>query len=184
MAVLLTPPIATLAQSAKVGFVETVQGVGTVARAAAESQPLAANDDVFVQDRIMTGEGSSVRIRFTTDAMTNIGERAVMTISDENGNAVLHLERGAPLRGVRPGEALAIVTPNATARAAGGISVVTRESDAIHETMVCALEGSAFAAALGGVEIEVLERHCVWVSGSALGPVFPLSKPGTGMVSG
>jgi hypothetical protein len=56
-AVLLTVPLPTFAQRAKVGVVDAVEGGGTVTRETAESRSLGSNEEVLVQDRIMTDDG-------------------------------------------------------------------------------------------------------------------------------
>ncbi|MBI2157697.1 MAG: hypothetical protein HYU26_12465 [Candidatus Rokubacteria bacterium] len=56
---LCSPPPAT-AQLDKAGVVTTLQGTATVVRATAkESRPLRFKDDVFVRDRITTGDNWS-----------------------------------------------------------------------------------------------------------------------------
>jgi hypothetical protein len=187
--VALTVPTMAFAQRAKVGVVSAVEGMVTVTRQAAESRSLGLNDDVRLHDRIVTFSESGVLIQFAANTVTTISQRSAVMISEENGNPVLHLERGTLnhrwLRGGnRQDDALSILTPNATARAAGAIFVITDASDAAVETRVCVVEGSGFAGVLGGAEIEVPERHCVTISGSVLGPVLPMTKPGSGLLSG
>jgi len=188
-AVIVTVPTPTPAQLAKVGVIGAVEGMVTVTRQAAGPRPLVLNDDVLMQDRIVTSSDSSVRIQFAAHIATFIKQRSAVMISEEAGSPVLHLERGALTHqwlrgGSRQDDALSIVTPNATARAAGAIAVTTHASDGVVETTVCAMAGNGFASTLGGAEIEVPDRHCVTIRGSVLGPVLPMWwKPGTGMVS-
>jgi hypothetical protein len=187
VAAALTVPTAAPAER-KVGAVDIVEGRVTVTRGGAESRSLVPNDDVLAHDRIVTSSDSRVRIRFAANTATFITQLSAVMISEEKGSPVLHLERGVLTHqwlrgGNRQDDALSIVTPNATARAAGAIAVTTHASDGVVETTVCAMTGNGFASTLGGAEIEVPDRHCVTISGSVLGPVLPMSKPGSGLLS-
>jgi hypothetical protein len=178
--VVWTPTIETSAQQGKVGVVDTLEGSVSITRHAAESRSLASNEDVFTLDRIVTGNDSKARIRFAADASVLLGDRSVVTISEESGSHMLDLDNGAVYYRVSPeenqgDEPRAVRTPNAIARATGGLVVrVSRESATVIVTTVCVLAGQGSAAVLAGARIDVPEGNCVAIDGSTLGTVFPL----------
>src|SRR5258706_4080904 len=80
---------------ARVGVVTTVDGPATVGRSSlAQPVALGFRDDVFVNDRIVTGEGSIVRVLLGGRAVVTVRERSVLTIEESEGLAVVHLEAG------------------------------------------------------------------------------------------
>ena len=174
------PTIQTSAQQGKVGVVDTLEGSVSITRHAAESRSLASNEDVFTQDRIVTGSDSKTRIRFAAEAIVVLGDRSAMTISEESGSPILDLDNGAVYyraspEGNRRDEPQAIRTPNAIARTIGRLVVrVSRESATVIVTTVCVLEGQGSAAVLEGARIDVPEGDCAAVNWSALGTIFPL----------
>src|SRR5688572_22500141 len=79
-------------QALKAGVVTTVQGTATVARATApEPTPLKFRDDVFVQDRITTGEQSVARILLGGKAVVTVRERSELTISETATTSTLEV---------------------------------------------------------------------------------------------
>src|SRR5437870_11559624 len=59
VALTLISPASAFAQLTKAGVVTTLQGTATVTRASlSQPQPLKFRDDVFVQDRVVTGDDS------------------------------------------------------------------------------------------------------------------------------
>ena len=82
-ALALVLPTQALPQEApKAGVVTTLQGTASVARSTQEPRPLKFKDDVFVQDRITTGDDSIVRILLGGKAVVTVRERSVLTISE------------------------------------------------------------------------------------------------------
>jgi hypothetical protein len=66
----------------RVGVVTTVEGTALVARVTtSEPQPLHFKDDVFLRDRITTGERSFVRVLLGGKATVTARERSMLTIT-------------------------------------------------------------------------------------------------------
>src|SRR5258706_9546323 len=75
-------PAAAPAQGPRAGVVTTLRGTATVARTTAtEPAPLKFKDDVFVRDRITTGDESVARILLGGKAVVTIRERSQLTIT-------------------------------------------------------------------------------------------------------
>jgi FecR protein len=108
-----------LAQTAPAGIVTAVHGTATIARASSnQSNPLRFKDDVFLFDRVTTGERSLARILLGGRAVVTARERSILTITAVPGTATLDLESGRLLLAVakgamRPGESIDIKTRNA-----------------------------------------------------------------------
>jgi hypothetical protein len=108
-----------LAQTAPAGIVTAVHGTATIARASSnQSNPLRFKDDVFLFDRVTTGERSLARILLGGRAVVTARERSILTITAVPGTARLDLESGRLLLAVakgtmRPGESIDIKTRNA-----------------------------------------------------------------------
>src|SRR5262250_448309 len=99
-ALLLTGAAALLLASStlaleRVGVVTNVEGVATVARVALpEPRPLQFKDDLFLRDRITTGERSLVRVLLGGKATVTARERSVLTITEVPGVATINLGAG------------------------------------------------------------------------------------------
>jgi hypothetical protein len=108
-----------LAQTAPAGIVTAVHGTATIARASSnQNNPLRFKDDVFLFDRVTTGERSLARILLGGRAVVTARERSILTITAVPGTATLDLESGRLLLAVakgtmRPGESIDIKTRNA-----------------------------------------------------------------------
>ena len=75
-ALALVLPTQALSQEApKAGVVTTLQGTALVARSTQEPRPLKFRDDVFVQDRITTGDGSIDRPGYCYRSFSSVNER-------------------------------------------------------------------------------------------------------------
>jgi hypothetical protein len=126
--VLGVPAIAA-AQTTKAGVVTTLQGAATVARAVTPAPaPLKVKDDVFVKDRIVTGESAMVRILLGGKAVVTIRERSALTIHETPTTSTLELSGGKIALAVvkdlmKPGESIRIKTPNAMAGIRGTVIV-------------------------------------------------------------
>ncbi|OGK99084.1 MAG: hypothetical protein A3E31_08085 [Candidatus Rokubacteria bacterium RIFCSPHIGHO2_12_FULL_73_22] len=112
-----------------VGVVASLQGTATVERTAvAEPAPLKFRDDVFVRDRITTGERSVVRILLGGKATVTAREHSVLVITERPGTSTVSLAEGKIAVAVdktrmRQGEVVEIRTPNAVAAIRGTVVV-------------------------------------------------------------
>jgi hypothetical protein len=122
----------TLAQE-RIGVVTNVEGVATVARVALpEPRPLRFKDDLFLRDRITTGERSIVRVLLGGKATVTARERSVLTITEVPGVATINLGAGriavAVAKGLmKPGEVIQIKTPNAVTAIRGTVVIAEVE---------------------------------------------------------
>ena len=123
MAAWLMLPTPALAQ--RVGIATTVEGAVMVTRpTASQPQPLRFKDEVFVQDRITTGQQSVLRILLGGVAVVTMRERSLLRVAQEmdlelpTGKIALAVA-GEKLRGVCPD----IRTPNAIVKVCGTIVI-------------------------------------------------------------
>jgi len=128
MCVFAVPAIAS-GQAARAGVVTTLQGTATVARATApQPMPLKFRDDVFVQDSIVTGESSIVRILLGGKAVVTVRERSALTIHETPTTSTIEISSGKIALAVakermKPGESVQIKTPNAMAGVRGTVVI-------------------------------------------------------------
>ncbi len=126
---MLGVPTSALAQATKAGVVTTLQGTATVARATAPlPMPLKFRDDVFVQDNIVTGESSIVRILLGGKAVVTVRERSALTIHETPTTSTIEISSGKIAIAVakdrmKPGESVQIKTPNAMAGVRGTVVI-------------------------------------------------------------
>jgi len=112
-----------------VGVVTTLEGTATVARAELTSARLLRfKDDVYVRDRITTGEQSLVRVLLGGKATVTARERSVLTITESAGVSTIHLDDGRVSVAVskalmKPGEVIEIKTPNAVSAIRGTVVI-------------------------------------------------------------
>ena len=132
----------------RVGVVTNVEGVATVARVAlSEPRPLHFKDDLFLRDRITTGDRSIVRVLLGGKATVTARERSVLTITEVPGVATVNLGAGriavAVAKGLmKPGEVIEIKTPNAVTAIRG--TVVIAEVEPLpqgHQSTITILRG-------------------------------------------
>jgi hypothetical protein len=122
-------PTTVVGQTAKAGVVTTLQGTATVARAtAANPAPLKFKDDVFVQDHIVTGDSSIVRILLGGKAVVTIRERSALTIHETPTTSTVEIDSGKIAVAVakdrmRPGDSVQVKTPNAMAGIRGTVLI-------------------------------------------------------------
>src|SRR6266403_5889542 len=130
------------------GIVTTLEGVAMVSRIALpEGRPLQFKDDVFVHDRITTGDRSLVRVLLGGKATITARERSVLTITEVPGVATINLGAGriavAVAKGLmKPGEVIEIKTPNAVTAIRG--TVVIAEVSPVpegHRSTIAILRG-------------------------------------------
>ncbi len=128
-AISLMLPAAAPAQTSKAGVVTTLQGTATVARSSApDPTPLKFKDDVFVQDRITTGDESIARILLGGKALVTIRERSNLIITETATSSTIEMTSGkialsVDKSRVKPGESVEIKTPNAVAAIRGTIII-------------------------------------------------------------
>ena len=152
-ALLLTGAAALLLASStlafeRVGVVTVIEGVATVARVALpEPRPLQFKDDLFLRDRITTGERSLVRVLLGGKATVTARERSVLTITEVPGVATINLGAGrvavAVAKGLmKPGEVIEIKTPNAVTAIRGTV-VIAEVQPAVggHQSTITILRG-------------------------------------------
>ena len=122
-------PAPAFAQTTKAGVVTTLEGNVTAVRAVMP-QPvlLKFRDDVFLQDRVVTGDQSFARLLLGGKAVISIRERSAVTITEVPGRSTVEIESGkialsvAQVRMV-PGEAINIKAPYAVAGVRGTVVV-------------------------------------------------------------
>ena len=93
-----------------------------------QGQPLRFKDDVFLRDRITTGEQSFVRVLLGGRATVTARERSILTITEVPGVATIQLGEGrisvAVSRALmKPGQVIEIKTPNAVTAIRGAFVV-------------------------------------------------------------
>ena len=128
-----------------VGVVTTLEGVAMVSRITLpEPQPLQFKDDVYVRDRITTGERSIVRVLLGGKATVTARERSVLTITEAPGVSTIDLSAGrisvAVSKGLmKRGEVIEIKTPNAVSAIRG--TIVVAEVDEHSRSTISVLRG-------------------------------------------
>jgi FecR protein len=122
-------PAPALAQATKAGVVTTLEGNVTAVRVVAP-QPVALKfkDDVFLQDRVVTGEQSFARLLLGGKAVVSIRERSAVTITEIPGRSTIDVENGKIALSVardrmQPGEVINIKMPNAVAGVRGTVVI-------------------------------------------------------------
>src|SRR6266404_4346242 len=118
------------AQATKAGVITTLEGNVTAARSTA-AQPVALKfkDDVFVNDRVVTGDRSLARLLLGGKAVVTVRERSALTITEVPGRSTIDLDSGKVAVAVakdkmRPGEQIEVKSPNAVAAVRGTVFVV------------------------------------------------------------
>jgi hypothetical protein len=122
-------PALVSAQATKAGVVTTLEGNVTVTRVAlAAPQALKFRDEVYVDDKIATGDQSIARMLLGGKAVVTVRERSTLTITEVPGRATVHLESGKIALAVakekmRPGDVIEIRAANAVAGVRGTVVV-------------------------------------------------------------
>src|SRR5919108_1508527 len=144
----------------KVGVVTTVVGPVTVARASLPPEPLKFKDDVFVRDRVTTGDDGFTRILLGGKVIVTARERSTLTITETPEVSTIHLTSGRIAVAVeksrmKPGERVDVRTPNAVAgvrgtvlivEAAPNVSTVTVLRGLVHVTRLNPVTGAPVGA--------------------------------------
>ena len=122
-------PSAACGQPTRAGVVTTLEGTVTAVRSPSP-QPVSLKfkDDVFLQDRITTGEQSVARLLLGGKAVVTIRERSLLTITEVPGRSVIALEGGkiglaVARERMGAGETIEVRTPNAVAGVRGTVLV-------------------------------------------------------------
>src|SRR3989475_13065461 len=116
------------AQAGKAGVVTTLEGNVTVTRVTLAPQPLKFKDDVFVNDRVTTGDQSIARMLLGGKAVVTVRERSTLTIKEVPGKATIELDAGKIALAVardrmKAGESIEVRTANAVAGVRGTVLV-------------------------------------------------------------
>ncbi|HUF92322.1 MAG TPA: FecR domain-containing protein [Candidatus Limnocylindria bacterium] len=181
----------------RAGVVTTLEGVATVTRAAI-AQPVALKfkDDVFLNDRVVTGDRSLARMLLGGRAVVTVRERSALTISEIPGRSTIELTTGKMALAVarekmRPGDVIEIRTPNAIAgvrgtvvvaevfqagaqAGGGGVSVVTRLHVLRGGIDVSQLDPATGRPLTAPQPLNVLQTFSV--TGGAPGTITPISQ--------
>jgi hypothetical protein len=122
-------PASAPAQVTKAGVVTTLEGNVTAARTST-NQPVALKfkDDVFVNDRVVTGDRSLARLLLGGKAVVTVRERSALTITEIPGRSTIDLDSGKVAVAVakdkmQPGEQVEVKTPNAVAAVRGTVFI-------------------------------------------------------------
>ena len=124
----LAPSVA-VAQASKAGVVTTLEGNVTVTSATLrQPRPLKFKDDVFVNDRVVTGDRSIARMLLGGRAVVTVRERSSLTITEVPGKSTITLDSGkiavaVAREKVKPGDEIEVRTPNAVAGVRGTVFV-------------------------------------------------------------
>ena len=95
LAVMTLLTVGADAQLARVGVVTTLQGSATLTRVSVpQGMPLKQRDDVFVADRIVTGDNALARILLGGKAVVTVRERSALTISESPHTATIDVSAG------------------------------------------------------------------------------------------
>jgi FecR protein len=111
-----------------------------------EGRPLQFKDDVYVRDRITTGDRSLVRVLLGGKAIVTARERSVLTITEIPGVSTVHLEEGRISVAVSKGlmkasEVIEIKTPNAVSAIRGTVVVAEVLPGATVRSTISVLRG-------------------------------------------
>jgi hypothetical protein len=175
------PPSAALAQASKAGVVTTLEGTVTVTTASLpQPRPLKFKDDVFVNDRVVTGDRSIARMLLGGTAVVTVRERSSLTITEIPGKSTIALDRGkiavaVAREKVRPGEEIEVRTPNAVAGVRGTVfiaevSQATAALDAAQSVVTSSFYGFAGLVTIRMGSQVVTLNPGMYVSATGLAP--------------
>jgi hypothetical protein len=150
----------------KVGVATTVVGPVTVARASMPPEPLKFKDDVFLRDRVTTGDKAITRILLGGKVIVTARERSTLTITEVPGVSTIDLASGRIAVAVdrsrmKPGERVDVRTPSAIAGVRGTVLIVEAQGSTSTVTVLKGL-----------VEVVRIDPR----TGRAVGPVTPVGK--------
>jgi len=122
-------PTLVFGQAPRAGVVTTLEGNVSVTRVALpQPQPLKFKDDVFVNDKVTTGDKAIARMLLGGKAVVTVRERSSLTITEVPGKSTIDLDAGKIALAVardkmRPGDSIEVRTPNAVAGVRGTVFV-------------------------------------------------------------
>lgn len=122
-------PTIVVAQGPKAGVVTTLEGNVTAARRPLPRPiPLKFKDDVFLRDKITTGDQSLARLLLGGKAVVTIRERSILTVTELPGRSTIELESGkiglaAARERMRAGEVIDVRAPNAVVAVRGTVLI-------------------------------------------------------------
>lgn len=153
-------------------------------RALPAPRVLCFKDDVYVQDRIITGERSLVRVLLGGKATVTARERSVLTITETPGASTITLDEGriavAVSKGLmKPGEIVEIKTPNAVSAIRGTVVVAEVVPGPLVRSTITVLRGLVDVTRLEtgqrvGPKVDVGALQAITVAGAN-----PLTRPNT-----
>jgi hypothetical protein len=164
LALTLVPAAGWAQERVGLGVATTVLGPVTVARVDASPAPLKFKDDVFLNDRIQTGDKGFARMLLGGKAIVTAREHSVIVITETPGVSTIDLVSGRLSVAVdkakmQPGQIVEIKTPNAIAGIRGTIVVAE------------ALNNISTITVLRGL-VDVYRRDPM--TGSPVGPATPV----------
>lgn len=176
------------AQTAPAGVVTTLQGTATVVHAVApQPSPLKFKDDVFLHDRITTGDNSLARILLGGKAIVTARERSVLTITEAPGTATIDLLTGKIAVAVAkekmiPGESIEIRAPNAIAGVRGTVLIAETSQGSRATGKASASVTSSFTVLQGRIDVTPLDPLSHQPSGPPLnlGALERVDRTGSG----
>jgi len=135
MSLIASLPSPAFAQATKAGVVTALEGHVTVTRVTLAPQPLKFKDDLFVDDKVTTGDQSIARMLLGGKAVVTVHERSTLTITEVPGKATIDLQAGKIALVVakdkmRPGESIELRAANAVAGIRGTVVVAEVSSAA------------------------------------------------------
>jgi hypothetical protein len=150
----------------KVGVATTVVGPVTVTRAALPAAPLKFKDDIFLRDRVTTGDDAITRILLGGKVIVTARERSTLTITEVPGLSTIDLASGRIAVAVdktrmKSGERVEVRTPNAIAGVRGTVFIVEAQPNISTVTVLRGL-----------VDVSRLDPN----AHVAVGPVTPVAK--------
>jgi hypothetical protein len=175
IAFVVATPAAAFAQLTKAGVVATLHGTATVSRASlSHPVPLKFKDDVFVQDRVVTGDDSVARILLGGKAIVTVRERSSLTITEVPGVSTVTIGVGRAAIAVakermKAGETIEIRTPNAVASIRGTIVIVEVDQTTAQAAPDPAAFTTRFTVITGQVLVRQLQGGQPFGSGVMLG---------------
>jgi hypothetical protein len=122
-------PTLVFGQAPKAGVVTTLEGnVSAARRPLPQPVPLKFKDDVFLRDKITTGDQSLARLLLGGKAIVTIRERSILTVTELPGRSTVEIESGkiglAVARDrMRAGEVIDVRTPNAVVAVRGTVLI-------------------------------------------------------------
>ncbi|MBI3826908.1 MAG: beta-propeller fold lactonase family protein [Candidatus Rokubacteria bacterium] len=156
----------------RAGVVSTLEGHVTATRRGLTTVALKFKDDVYLDDKITTGDRSLARLLLGGKAVVTVRERSVLTITEAPGVSTVKLDAGKIGLAVvhermKPGEVVEIRTPNAIAAVRGTVLVAeVAQATAQSGGPVSSGVTSGIHVLRGSVEVHQLDPR----TGSRVGP--------------